>query len=109
MVIPLVVIGREGLFKVRPRADVIALEPASYAKDGKCPARRWRSWRVPGVAQGKRRHLAHRREVRANKTSHPHAVLGREPCDGVFDSGRKLAGARKSSNRLRLAVPSTMK
>jgi hypothetical protein len=33
MMIPLVVIGREGLFKMRPRAGVIALEPASYAKD----------------------------------------------------------------------------
>ena len=40
MVIPLVVIGREGLFEVRPRANVIALEPASYTKDVECPARR---------------------------------------------------------------------
>ena len=43
MVIPLVVIDRKGLFKMRPRTDVIALEPASYAKDVQCPARRWQS------------------------------------------------------------------
>ena len=49
MTIPLALIGREGLFKVRPRAGVIALKPASYAIDGKCPARRRRSGRVPGV------------------------------------------------------------
>src|SRR5262249_52366763 len=33
MLIPLALIGCEGLFKVHPRPDVIALEPASYAKD----------------------------------------------------------------------------
>jgi hypothetical protein len=33
MVIPLVVIDGESLFKVRPRADKIALEPGSYTKD----------------------------------------------------------------------------
>jgi len=36
--IRLVVIDREGLFKVCPRAAVIPLEPASYAKDVQCPA-----------------------------------------------------------------------
>src|SRR5262249_51281479 len=108
-VIPLVVIGRKGLFKMRPRAGVIALKPASYAIDVKCPARRRRSGRVPGITQGKHRHLAHRREVGANKASHPHAVIGREPRDGVFDPSGKLAGARKRGNRLWLAVPSTMK
>src|SRR5215468_1348463 len=68
MVIPLVVTGREGLFKVRPRAGVIALEPASYAKDV-------RSGRVRGGAQGGHRHLAHRREVGTNKAYHPHAII----------------------------------
>src|SRR5215471_2420508 len=108
-VIPLAVIGRKGLFKVRPRTGVIALKPASYAKDVKCPARRRRSGRAPGVTQGKHRRLAHRRKVGANKTSHPHAVVGREPRDGVFDPSGKLAGARKRGNRLWLAVPSAMK
>src|SRR5262249_13896468 len=109
IVIPLVVIGREGLFEMRPRAGVIALKPASYAIDVKCPARRRRSGRVPSVTQRSRRHLAHRRKVGANKTNQPHAVIGREPRGGVFDSSGKLAGARKRGNRLWLAVPSTMK
>src|SRR5262249_12864332 len=105
----LAVIGCKRLFKVRPRAGVIALKPASYAKDVKSPARRRRFGGVPGVLQGKHRHLAHRRDVGANKASHPHAVIGREPRDGVFDPSGKLAGARKRGNRLWLAVPSTMK
>ena len=107
-VIPLVVIGRKRLFKVRPRAGLIGLKPASYAIDVKCPARRRRSGRVPGVTQGKHRHLAHQREVGANKAAHPHAVIGREPRNGVFDPSGKLAGARKRGNRLWMAVPSTM-
>src|SRR5262245_4094625 len=41
LVIPLVVISRERLFKARSRAEVIALEPASDAKDMPCPARSW--------------------------------------------------------------------
>src|SRR5262245_5560573 len=49
LVIPLVVIGCERPFKARTRADVIALEPASYAKDVPCPTRSWKSGRVPGV------------------------------------------------------------
>jgi len=60
MVIPLVVIGREGLFKMRPRAEIIALEPARYAKDVHGPARRWQVGQALRVAQGSRRHLAHR-------------------------------------------------
>jgi len=109
IVIPLVVIGREGLLEMRPRADVIALEPARYAKDVHGPARRWQSGRVPGVTQRSRRHLAHRRKIGANKTDQPHAVIGREPRGGVFDSRGKLAGARKRSDRLWLAVPATVK
>lgn len=109
MVILLVVIGREGLFKVRPRADVIALEPASHAKDVVWPARRRQSRRVSGVTQGRHRHLAHRCKVGTDKAYQPHAVIGREPRGGVFDPCGKLAGARKRSNRLWLAVPSTMK
>src|SRR5262249_7418153 len=108
-VIPLVVIGRKRLFKVRSRAGVIALKPASYAIDVKCPARGRGSGRLPGVTQGKHRDLAHGREVGANKASHPHAVIGREPRDCVFDPSGKLAGARKRGNCLGLAVPSTMK
>jgi len=108
-VIPPVVIGCKRLLKVRPRAGVIALKPASYAKDVKSPARRRRSGGALGVMQGKHRQLAHRAEVGANKASHPHAVIGREPRDGVFDHSGKLAGARKRGNRLWLAVPSTMK
>ena len=34
----LVVIDRESLFKVCPRAGVIPLEPGSYSKDVQCPA-----------------------------------------------------------------------
>ncbi len=49
MTIPLALIGREGLFKVRPRAGVIALEPASDAKDVVSPARRWQFGRLLGV------------------------------------------------------------
>src|SRR5262249_54244950 len=49
MVIPLVVIGREGPFKVRVRADVIALEPASHARDMQRPPPRWQSGGVPNV------------------------------------------------------------
>ena len=107
MVIRLAVIGREGLFKVRPRAGVIALKPASYAEDVQCPALPWQSGRVPGITQGSHRHLAHRRKVGANKAYHPHAVIGREPRGDVFDLRGKLAGARKRSNRIRVAVPST--
>src|ERR1700738_3372220 len=69
MVIPFVVIGREGLSKMRPRAGVVALEPASYAKDV-------RSGGVRGVTQGSHRDLAHRREVGPNKAYHPHAIIG---------------------------------
>jgi hypothetical protein len=108
-VIPLVVIGRKRLFQVRPRADVIALEPARYAKDVHGPARRWQSGRVPGVTQRSGRHLAHRRKVGANKTDQPHAVIGREPRGDVLDPRGKLAGARKRGNRLWLTVPATMK
>src|SRR5262245_41594883 len=36
MVIPLIIIGREGLLKMRPRTDIIALEPAGRAKDAAC-------------------------------------------------------------------------
>src|SRR5215831_20310514 len=36
--IRLVVIDRDSLFKVCPRAAVIPLEPASYAEDVQCPA-----------------------------------------------------------------------
>src|SRR4051794_36465376 len=75
MVILLVVIGREGLFKVRPRADVIALEPASHAKDVVWPARRRQSRRVSGVTQGCHRHLAHRCKVGTDKAYQPHAVM----------------------------------
>src|SRR5262245_4553978 len=109
MVIALLLIGREGLFKVRPRAGVVALEPASYTKDVVWPARRWRSGREPGVTQASRRHLAHRHEVSANKAYQPHAVISREPRGGVFNACGKLAGARKRSNRLWLTVPATMK
>src|SRR5262245_66276274 len=91
-VIPLVVIGREGLFKVHPRAGVIALKPASYAIDVKCAPRRRRSGRVPGVTQAKHRHLAHRREDGANTASHPHAVIGRDQRDGVFNPSVKVDG-----------------
>src|SRR5262249_19767383 len=108
-VIPLVVIGREGLFKVHPRAGVIALKPASYAIDVKCAPRRRRSGRVPVVTHEKHGHLAQRREVAPNNASNPNAVIGRAPRDGVFDPSGKLAGARKRGNRLWLAVPSTMK
>src|SRR5215472_14116710 len=86
MVIRLALIGREGLFKVRPCAGVIALEPASYAKDVVWPPRRWRFGRVLSVANASRGHLAHRHQIRANKAYQPHAVIGREPRGGVFDS-----------------------
>src|SRR5262245_32270681 len=109
IVIPLVVIGREGLFEVRPRAHVIALEPARYAKDVHGPARRRQSWREPGVAQRSRRYLAHQCEVGVNKTDQPHAVIGRESRGGVFDSRGELARACKRSDRLWLAVPATVK
>src|SRR5262245_39367540 len=109
MAIPLVVIGRKGLFKVRPRADIIALEPASYAKDGQRPARCWQFGRASGVTQRSRRHFAHRREVGTNKAYQPHAVISRESRGDVLDPGGKLAGAHKRSNRLRVAVPATMK
>jgi hypothetical protein len=109
LVIPLVVISRERLFKARSRAGVIALEPAGDAKDVPCPARSWKSGRVLGVTQRSYRHLAHRREVGAHKASQPHAIIGREPRRGVFDPRHKLAGARKRGNRLRLAVPATVK
>src|SRR5215471_19084218 len=46
IVIPLVVIRREGLLEMRPRADVIALEPARYAKDVHGTARSWKCGRV---------------------------------------------------------------
>src|SRR5262249_10780946 len=109
LVIPLVVISRERLFKARSRAEVIALEPASDAKDVPCPARCWKSGRVLGVTQRSYCHLAHRREVGAHEASQPHAIIGGEPRRGVFDPRHKLAGARKCGNRLRLAVPATMK
>src|SRR5262249_62361505 len=76
LVSPLVVIARRGFFRGRPPPDVIALKPASYAKDVQCPARRWQSGRVPGVAKGRQRHLPHRREVGANKAHQPYAVIG---------------------------------
>ena len=76
MVIGLTLIGREGLFKMRPGADVIALEPASYAKDVVWPARRWQLGRALSVVKASRRHLAHRREIGANKAYQPHAVIG---------------------------------
>ncbi len=109
MVIALVLIGRERLFKVRPRSGVVALEPASYTKDVVCPARRWQSGRLLSVTQGSRRHLAHWREVGAHKAYQPHTVISREPRSGIFNPRGKLAGARKRSNRLWLAVPATMK
>src|SRR5262249_60378249 len=46
LVILLVVISRERLFKARSRAEVIALEPASDAKYMPCPARSWKSRRM---------------------------------------------------------------
>src|SRR5262249_15231975 len=49
LVIPLVIISRERLFKARSRGNVIALEPASEAKNVPCPARCWKSGRVLGV------------------------------------------------------------
>ena len=109
MVIPLVVINREGLFKVRPRPDIIPLEPASHAKDVVGPALRRQSRGVSGVTQGRHRNLAHRRKVGTDKAYQPHAVIGREPRGSVFDPCGKLAGTRKRSNRLWPAVPSTMK
>ena len=108
-VILLVVISRERLVKARSRANVIALEPASYAKDVPCPARCWKSGRVLGVTYRGYRHLAHRREVSANKAHQPHAVIGREPRGGVIDSRGKLARVRECSHRLGMAVPATMK
>src|SRR5262245_33752073 len=109
MVITFLLIGREGLLKVRPRASVVALEPTSYTKHVVWPARRWRSGRVPGVTQASHRHLAHRHEVGANKAYQPHAVISREPRGGVFNACSKLASARKRGNRLWLTVPATMK
>src|SRR5262249_8437311 len=109
LVIPLVVISRERLSKARSRAEVIALEPASDAKDRPCPARSWKSRRVLGVTWRSCRDLPHRREVGAHKATQPHAVIGREPRGGVLDARDKLAGARKCGNRLRLTVPATMK
>src|SRR5262245_22294551 len=109
LVIPLVVISCERLFKARSRANVIALEPASYAKNVPGPARRWKSGGMPGVTYRRYRHLAHRRKVSAHEASQPHAIIGREPRGGVLDSRDKLACARKRGDRLRLAVPATMK
>ncbi len=109
LVVPPVIVSRERPFKARSRANVIALEPASYAKDVPCPTRSWKSGRVLGVTQCSYRHLAHWREVGPHKASQPHAVIGREPCSGVLDPRDKLAGARKRSNRLRLAVPASVK
>src|SRR5215470_17380382 len=109
LVILLVFISRERLFKACSRAEVIALEPASDAKDVPCPARCRKSGRVLGVTQRSYRHLAHRREVGANEASQPHAIISGEPRRGVFDPRHKLAGARKRGNRLRLAVPATVK
>src|SRR5262249_186773 len=107
--IRLVIIGRKRLSKMRPRAEIIALEPARYAEDVHGPARRWQVGQALRVTQGGQRHLAHRRKVGANKTDQPHAVIGREPRGRVFDSRGKLAGARKRSHRLWLAVPATVK
>src|SRR5262249_36173414 len=105
----LVIISRERLFKARSRGNVIAPEPASYAKNVPCPARCWKSGRVLGVMHRSYRHLVHRREVGAHEASQPHAIIGGEPRRGGLDSRDKLAGARKRSDRLRLAVSSTMK
>src|SRR5262245_46110458 len=102
LVIPLVVISRERLFKARSRAEVIALEPASDAKDVPCPARCWKSGRVLGVMHRSYRHLVHRREVGAHEASQPHAIISEEPRRGVLDPRHKLAGARKRSDRFRL-------
>src|SRR5262249_43241364 len=109
LVIPLVVISRERLFKACSRAEVIALEPASNAKDVPCAARCWESGRALGVTQRSYRHLVHRRKVGAHEASQPHAIIAGEPRRGIFDPRDKLAGARKRGDRLRLAVPATVK
>src|SRR5258708_17537720 len=62
LVVPPVIVSRERPFKARSRANVIALEPASYDKDVPFPTRSWQSGRVLGITQYSYRSLAHWRE-----------------------------------------------
>src|SRR6516164_3039761 len=71
MAIALVVICCNSLFEVYARANVIAVEPASYAKDTMRHADLWRFGQALRFSYKDICHLAHAREVCSQKASGP--------------------------------------